>query len=169
MTISGYWRRGLRPLPSGGMAPLTSAKGWRGEVDDREEEDLDAGEDGAGVGVELDVGLVGEAEHEAVGAEQPGPEEEGAFLAAPESGELVGAGKGAVGVLDDVGNREVVGEDGIDEGEGGGGDSDEASDSGAAGGICEALRRDCRRLTGGQQPQSHSTGKQVIGGEGPER
>ena len=62
------------------------------------------GQDRAGVGVELDVGLVGEAQDEAVGAEEPRPEQQGAFLAAPQGGEFVGAGEGAVGVFEDVGD-----------------------------------------------------------------
>jgi len=118
---------------------VVHGEGRRGEVEDGEEEDLDAGEDSSGVGEELDVGFVGEAEDEAVGGEKPGPEEERALLAGPESGELVGAWEGAVGVLHDVGDGEVVGEDRVDEGESGGGDSEETGDAGAAGGVCEAL------------------------------
>ncbi len=165
MTISGYWRRGLRPLPSSGSAPLYEGEGRRGEVEDGEEEDLDAGEDGSGVGEELDVGFVGEAEDEAVGGEEPGPEEERAFLAGPESGELVGAGEGAVGVLHDVGDGEVVGEDGVDEGESGGGDGDETGDAGAAGGVCEALGGDGGGLAGGDEPEGHDAGEKIVGGE----
>ena len=114
-------------------------EGRGGEVEDGEEEDLNACENGSGVGVELDVALVGEAEYEAEGGEEPGPEEEGTFLAGPESGELVCAGEGAVGVLHDVGDGEIVDEDGVDEGEGGGGDGDETGDAGAASGVCQAL------------------------------
>ena len=125
-----------------GDGALQERERRRGEVDDGEKEDLYGGEDGAGVGVELDVGLVGQSKNKAVGGEQPCPEKQGAFLAAPQRGEFVGAGQGAVGVFEDVGDGEVVGEDGVDERERGGGNGDEASDSGTTCSVGEALGRD---------------------------
>ena len=155
---------GIEAVAVVGNCALQQRK-WRGgKVQDREEEDLDAGHDGAGVGVELDVGFVGEAEDEAVNAEQPGPEKQGAFLAAPQGGELVGAGEGAVGVLQDVGDGKVVGEDGPDEGEGGGGDGEEADNAGAAGGIGQALGGNARRLPGGDQTQCERSSEQIVRG-----
>ncbi len=113
-------------------------EGWGGEVEEGEEEDLDAGEDGGGVSEEAGVDLVAQAEDEAVAAEEKGPEEEGAFLAGPEGGELVGGGEGAVGVVKDVLDGEVVGERRPDKGEGGAEDGDEAADASTAGGFSEA-------------------------------
>ena len=86
----------MRPLPSSGTAPRNSENGGAAKLMTARKKTWTRGEDGAGVGVELDVGLVGEAEDEAVGGEQPGPEEERAFLAAPKRGEFVGcrAGRG---------------------------------------------------------------------------
>ena len=106
---------GARSSAKGGAAKLRTArkKTWM------------RGQDGAGVGVQLDVCLVGEAEDESVGSQQPGPEEQRAFLAAPQGGKLVGAGEGAVGVLQDVSDGEIVGKDGPDEREGRGGDGHE--------------------------------------------
>ncbi len=155
----------MRPLPSSGMAPLRSEKGGAAKLRTEQKEDLNAGEDGAGVGVELDVGLVGKAENESVGAEQPGPEEQRAFLTAPQRGEFVGSGKGAVGVLEDVGDGEVVGEDGADEREGGGGDGEKAGDAGAARSVGQALGRDARGLTGGDQAQCKGSREKIVGGE----
>ena len=114
----------------------------RREVDQQQEEDLDAGEDRRGVGGELDVDLVADAEDESVGGEQQRPEQQRAFLAGPERGELVGRGQRAVGVLGDVGDGEVVGEGGPDQGKGGAGGGEEAGDAGAAGGFGEALGGD---------------------------
>ena len=138
MTISGYWRRGLRPWPSWARATGLDGKGRGGEVQEEKEEDLDAREDGGGVGGEADVNAVADAQDEAVGAEKPGPEKKRAFLSGPEGGELVGGVQVSVGMGQDVGDGEVVGEGGPGESEGGAGHHDEGADSGAARGFAEA-------------------------------
>src|ERR1035438_3212437 len=124
--------KGIKAIAVLGNGALQERERRRGEVDDGEEEDLHGGENRSGVGVELDVGFVGEAEYESVGAEQPCTQEQRAFLTAPKRCEFVRSGKGAIGMLEDVGDGEVVGENGIDERKGGGADGDEAGDSGAA-------------------------------------
>ena len=117
-------------------------EGLGDEVDQQEEEDLHAGEDGGGVGVEGDVGFVAKAKDEAVGGEQPCPEQQRAFLPGPDGGELVEPGEGDAAVVEDVVDREIVGEEGPDQGEGGGSDGDEAGDAGAASGLTDAFRSD---------------------------
>ncbi len=100
---------------------------------------MDGGEDGGGEGGEADVDTVARAEDEAVGGEHPGPEEERAFLAGPEGGELVCGIEGDVRVGADVFDGEVVGEGGPDEGEGGAAEDEEAGHAGAAGGLAQAV------------------------------
>jgi hypothetical protein len=68
-------------------------------------------------------------------------------------------------VFEDVGDGEVVGEDGPDEREGGRGDGEEAGDSGAAGGVCKALRRDGGGLTCGDQAQGDCPREEIVGGQ----
>ena len=102
---------------------------------------------------------------QAVGCQQPGPEEQRAFLAGPESRKLVGAGERAVGVLHDVGDGEVVGEDGVDEGESGCGDRDEAGDTGTAGCVRQAFGGDGGGLTGGDEPEGHDACEKIVGGK----
>ncbi len=140
-------------------------KGERGEREQEKEEDLDGREDRRRVGVEGDVGLVAHAHHEAIGGEQPGPEEQRAFLSRPERGELVERGQGAVGVVEDVVDREVVGEGCPDEREGGAGDGDEAGDAGAARGLAEGLSRDSKLTTRGQCAQGDSAAEERIDAE----
>ena len=65
------------------------AKGGAAKFEQQKEEDLDGREDGRRVGVQRDVDLVAQAQDEAVGGEQPCPEQERAFLSGPERGELV--------------------------------------------------------------------------------
>jgi hypothetical protein len=50
-----------------GNGAVVEREGRGGEVENGEEEDLNSGENRSGVGVELDVGFVGEAEDETVG------------------------------------------------------------------------------------------------------
>jgi hypothetical protein len=64
-------------------AARDQSEGRRGEDQQHQEEDLNAGEDGGGVRSEGDVGLVAQAQHEAVGGEQPRPQQQGALLAGP--------------------------------------------------------------------------------------
>jgi hypothetical protein len=80
-----------------------------GDVDEEKEEDLNAGEDGRGVGGEFDVDFVADAKYESVGGKKECPEKEGAFLSGPEGCELIFKVQRAVGVLRDVGDAEVVG------------------------------------------------------------
>ena len=110
-------------------------------------------EDRRRVGGEGDVDFVTQAQDEAVGGEQPGPEQQGAFLAGPEGGKFVGGMEGAVGVVEDVGDGEVVGEGGPDEREGGAGDGDEAGDAGAAGGFAKTLGGNGELAAGLEGPQ----------------
>ncbi len=149
----------------GGNGSLHQREGRRGEVEQQEEEDLHAGEDGRGIGGEPDVDLVAHAQHEAVGGEQPRPEEQRAFLPGPERGELVRAGQGAVGMVEDVGDGEIVGESGPDQRERGGGDRDEAGDAGAAGGLRQSLGSDAGTSANRKLAQGEAAGKQSVGTE----
>jgi hypothetical protein len=96
----------------------------------------------------------------------PCPEEQRTFLAAPHGGEFVGKGQSAVGVLKDVGDGEVVGKDRPEESKDCGADGNETGDSGATGGVCEALGRYGRGLTGGEQTQGQNAGQKIVSSEG---
>ncbi len=69
-----------------------------------------------------ELAAVGEDDDGAVGGEQPAPEEQRTFLAAPPGGELVDSRHVAVAVAGDVGEAEVAGEEGVDQDAGGQGD-----------------------------------------------
>ncbi len=69
-------------------------EGQSDEINQQKEKDLHAGEDGRGVGVQRDVGLVAKAKDEAVGGKQPSPEQQGTLLPSPYRRELVEAGQG---------------------------------------------------------------------------
>ena len=122
----------------GGQRSLFESEGARGEVEDQEKKDLDAGDDDRGIGEEALIGLVAEAENESIAGQQERPEQQRAFLSGPEDGELVGGGQLAVAVVVDVGDGEVVGKGGGDEHEGGEHDENEGGDAGAAGGFTQA-------------------------------
>ena len=142
------------------------AKGGAAKTSRRRKKIWMAAEDGRGVGVERDVGLVAHAHDEAVGGEQPCPEEERAFLSGPERGELVERGKVAVGVVKDVVDGEVVGEGGPDEREGGAGNGDEAGNAGAARGLAEGLGRDGELAAGGECAEGDSSAEERVNAEG---
>ncbi len=162
----GILQQRIEAVAVGGNDAAGDEREGRGrDVDQQQEEDLDAGEDGRGVGGELDVDFVADAEDESVSGEEKGPQQQGALLAGPERGELVGGGEGAVGVLGDVGDGEVVGEGGPDEGEGGAGGGKEAGDAGAACGFGEALGGDGIAAAGGELAEGDSSGQQVIAAE----
>ena len=93
------------------------------------------------------------AEHEAVGGQQPRPQQQRSFLAGPERGELVGSGQRAVGMMEDVGDGEVVGEGGLDQCEGRAGDGKKAADAGAPGGLSQTLGGDAAAGANRQLPQ----------------
>ena len=128
----GILEERIEAVAVGGDGAGIERKRRRGEAQDRKEEDLNAGQDRAGVGVELDVGLVAQAQHKAVHAQQPRPEQQRTLLAAPQGGELVSSGEGAVGVLKDVGDGKIVGKDRPDQSKGGRGDGNKAGDSSPA-------------------------------------
>ena len=142
----------------GGNGALHQREGRRGEVEQQQKEDLHAGEDGGGVCGEADIYLVARAKDEAIGGEQPGPQQQRAFLAGPERSELVGAGERAVGVMKDVGDRKIVGKGGPDQCEGGRGDREEAGDAGAACGLGKPLGSDAVAPVDGQLTQRETTG-----------
>ncbi len=62
---------------------LHQRKRRRGKVEQEQEEDLDAGQDGGRVSGEGNVDLMPQAEHKAVGGQQPRPEQQRPFLAGP--------------------------------------------------------------------------------------
>jgi hypothetical protein len=107
----------------------------RGKNQHREEEHLYAGQNRARVCVELDIRLVGQAENEAVGSQQPRPQKQRSLLAAPQRSELVWDRQRPVGVFKDVGDGEIVGKDRPDESKRGPGDGHEPRNSSPASGI----------------------------------
>ena len=96
MTISGYWSKRIEAVAVVGNGSSEQRERRRGKVEHQQEEDLDSGQDGAGIGVQLDVGLMGQPEHKAIYPQQPRPQKQRTFLAAPQRGELVSGGQGAV-------------------------------------------------------------------------
>jgi hypothetical protein len=152
----------LSPKPSAGVWPCTRANGGAAKLSNKQEEDLDAGQDGGGVSGEGDVDLMPQAEHEAVGGQQPGPKQQRSLLARPQRGELVGSGQGAIGMMEDVGDGEVVGKGGVDQGDGRAGDGKKAADAGPPGGFRQPVRGHPAAGSGGQLPQRDSAGHQCV-------
>src|SRR5450631_474340 len=85
-----------------GYRSFHEGEGRRSEVDHGQEKDLNCGQNRASVSIEFYIRLVGEAQYESVGAQQPGPQQKGTFLAAPQGCEFVRGGEGTIGVLQDV-------------------------------------------------------------------
>ncbi len=73
----------IQSEPVGRRLALYQGKWRRGKIQQQQEEDLDAGQDGGGVSGKGDVDLMPEPEHEAVGGQQPGPKQQRSFLARP--------------------------------------------------------------------------------------
>ena len=86
-----------------------------------------------------DVDAMAHAQHKSVGAQQKRPQQQRAFLAAPQRGKLVGRVQRDVGVRADVLDGKVVGERRPDQRERGAAERDKAGDPGAAGGLAEAV------------------------------
>ena len=61
MTISGYCRSGLRPVPSARNASLLDGERVRGEIQNQKKENLHGGNDDRGIGEEALVGLIAQA------------------------------------------------------------------------------------------------------------
>ncbi len=137
-------------------------EGRRGDDQQQQEEDLDRREDGRGVGGEGDVALMAQAQDEAVAGEQKRPQQQRAFLPGPQGGELIAAGERAVAVVEDVVHREVVGEGGPDEREGGAGDGDEAGETGAAAGLAQAGGIDGQGTAVGDGPEREGAREERI-------
>ena len=108
MTISGYCSRGFSPAPSARKRALQQREGMRREIHQQKKENLNRGDDDRSVGEETRIGLVPQAQDQAIGRKQQQPEKERAFLSRPESCELIRTGKVAVAVVIDVGDGEIV-------------------------------------------------------------
>ncbi len=137
----------------------------RGKVQHRQEENLNSGQNGAGVGVELRVLLVPEPQHKAEGPQQPGPQEQRTLLPAPQRGKFVDGRKRAVRVLGDVGDGKIVGENRPDQRKGRRRDGRKAGDSGPARGFGQPLGRAHRGLSGRDQAQCQTACQQIVGGQ----
>jgi hypothetical protein len=105
---------------------------------------------------------VGQPQHEAVRRQQPRPQQQGTFLAAPHGRKFVWAWQRAIGVLSDVRNGEVVSENGINQRERSGGDCDECGDPCAAGRVGQALWRNPRLLPGRQKAKRKHSREEVV-------
>src|ERR1700739_2743732 len=114
-------------------------KGIRSDIDESQKENLNASQDDRGVGKEARIGLIAKAENKAVSGQQERPEKQRAFLAGPQSCELVRSGKIAIAVMKDVSDGEVIAEGGDDESNGGKDDRSEDDDASAAGGLSKAF------------------------------
>ena len=71
-------------------------------------------------------------------------------------------------MVKDVGDREVVGEGGIDQGDGGAGDGNKAADPGSSCGLSQSVWRDAAAVPGGQLAQSDAAGQQRIAAQNRE-
>ena len=67
----------------GAQRAFEQAERIGGEIYQQQEEDLYAGQNYRGVGVEARIGFIAQAEDEAVSGQQQGPEEQRTFLAGP--------------------------------------------------------------------------------------
>ena len=74
----------IQPIPVIGDHAAIQRKWRRGEVEQGEEEDLNASQDCASAGVQLHVYLVRQPQDKSVEPEQPRPQEKRTLLAAPE-------------------------------------------------------------------------------------
>src|SRR5271156_3191696 len=84
------------------------------EIIERKEKGLHARENYADVRHQLRMALaIQEKNQERVNREQPGPEEQRAFLTGPERGKFIEAGEGAIAVFDYVHDGKIVGEEKI--------------------------------------------------------
>ena len=115
----GILQKRIEAAAVGAQRAFQQAERVRGEVHQRQKENLHAGENDRRVGEEARIGLVAQAQDEAVSGEQQRPEEQRAFLAGPQRSELVRSGKIAVAVMKDVGDGEIVAEGGDDQRNGG--------------------------------------------------
>ena len=131
-------QQGIETKAVGGERAGLERKRGRGEDQQQQKEDLDGGEDGGRVGGEAYVYLVADAQHKAIGGQQPAPEQQRAFLPGPKRGELISSGKLAVGVVENVAEGVIVGKRGVDQREGGAGDGEESTNAGPAGGLLQA-------------------------------
>ena len=77
-----FWilQQRVKPEAIGRRGALHQGKRRRCEIQQQQEEDLDAGQDGGSVGGERHVHFVAEAQHESIGRQQPGPEQQRPFL-----------------------------------------------------------------------------------------
>ena len=138
-------------------------EGGRGEVEDGKEEDLNRGEDRARVGVQLYVELMGKPQDKSIAAEQPCPEQQGAFLSAPERREFIGAGEGAIGVFEDVSDRKIVGKDRPDQSKSSRRYGHKPCNPCPARSVSEPLGRYPSGLTCRQQAQGERSCQEIIG------
>ena len=95
-------------------------------------------------------------QHQPIGRQQPRPEQQRAFLPRPQRGELIRSRQRAVGVMQDVGDREVVVKGRPEQGKGRDRNRKEARDAGTPRRLREPLGRDApssigRELTEGDR------------------
>ncbi len=129
----------IESVAVGGNRAGDQRKRMRRKVDQREEEDLHRADDHRGVRHQPRIHLVPQPQHQPVGGQQPAPEQQRALLSRPERGKLIGSRQGAVGVVQDVGDRKVVVERGINQHRGGRRHRQENRDSGAARRLAQTI------------------------------
>ena len=147
-----------------------NGEGRRGDYQQKNEEELDARQDGRGECGETNIDAVPHPQDETVGAEQKGPEQQRTFLPAPQCGKFVSRIQRPVAVRGNVGDGEVVGEGSPHQRKGRAAQGDEARDAGAAGGLAQPIPLGLRNprnaeAAGGLTPQGDATNQQVVGGE----
>ncbi len=107
-------QQGVEAEAVGGERSRLKRERGCGKDQQQQEEDLDGGENRGRVGGKAHIYLVAYAEHEAVGGQQPAPKQQRAFLSGPQRRELISGRQLAVGVVQDVAERVIVGEGRVD-------------------------------------------------------
>ena len=126
-------------MPSAGICSADQAERIGGKVDQQQEEHLHGGDDGRSMREELRIDFVAHPQDQRVGRKQPRPEEQRAFLARPQRGELVGDGQVAIAVVQDVGDGEIIAQRGHHQRQAGDGDRGPGGDAGAARSLAQVI------------------------------
>ncbi len=118
--MAGYCNRGIEAIAirhrGDQLIHRQHLEGIRHEIVHQQEEGLHRRQDCDDVRHEIAMlAPVGEDNDRSVGGEQPAPEQQRTFLPAPPGGELVHGGHGAIGMLGDIGETEIAGQQGMDQ------------------------------------------------------
>src|SRR5262249_30002469 len=101
----------------GRNAALLEGERMRSEVQNRQEEDLNGGDDHGRISEKSLVSAMTQAQNESVAAEKQRQEKQRTFLPRPEHREFIRCGKIAIRVMVDVGDGKIVAEGGRNQNE----------------------------------------------------